>query len=146
MPRRDHRIFATAEIRVQADSKFKVISQGKRTGQRLEGNVIKTTFVVDIPVPGFSLNIGPYHRLARQFNQTEIEVYFREQHLPDYEIFEEVADTCYQAVERMFEILEEVSGMPYPYPALALVEVPTQMQVYMTHHGIENVLLQPGVS
>lgn len=137
--------FATARIRVRADKNLSVITQGEKLEEHNEGEQALSTFVVESPVPGLSLNVGRYKSLNRKFKQAEIELYFRDKHLLDYGIFGDVADTCYQAVERIFDVLEEVTGMPYPYQRLSLVEVPTQMQIYATRHGLDNVLLQPGV-
>ncbi|NUM76234.1 hypothetical protein HUU40_17865 [candidate division KSB1 bacterium] len=137
--------FATAMMRVRAHKDLRVITQGELRDEQPEGENTRTTFEVPAPVPGFSLNLGAYQRLARTFKQTEVELYFRDKHLRDYELFAEVADTCYEAIERMFEIFEEVAGVPYPFARLALVETPLQMQIYMTPHGIENILQQPGI-
>jgi len=137
--------FATAQIRVHADKNLVIITQGEKVAARDEGKRASTTYVVATPVPGFSLNAGAYKILSRQFRQAQIELYFRDKHLLDYDVFSDVADTCFQAVERVFDIYEEVAGGPYPYKRLALVEAPTQMQVYAARHGVENILLQPGV-
>jgi ABC-type transport system involved in multi-copper enzyme maturation permease subunit len=133
--------FATATIRVHAGKNLTIITQG----EQIEENDAGATFVVETPVPGFSLNVGEYKSLKRKFKQTQVELYFRDKHLLDYDVFSDVADTCFQAVERVFDIFEEVAGVPYPYKRLAVVEAPTQMQVYASRHGVENILLQPGV-
>jgi len=137
--------FATATVRIQTPQDMQVITQGMLKTEHLEATYRKTTFEVETPTPAFSLNAGPYKHLSRTFNQTEVALYFYEGHLMNYEVFDDVADTCFQTVERMFEIYEEVTGAPYPYPRLSLVEAPLQMQVYPTQNGIDNVLLQPGV-
>ena len=72
-------------------------------------------------MPALSLNAGPYERLSRKFSQTEVELYFYSGHLMGYEAFDDVADTCYQAVERLFELFEQAAGTPYPYPKLSFV-------------------------
>ncbi len=137
--------FATATVRIQTPQDMQVVTQGMLKTERLEATYRKTTFEVETPTPAFSLNAGPYKHLSRTFNQTEVALYFYKGHLMNYEVFDDVADTCFQTVERMFEIYEEVTGTPYPYPRLSLVETPLQMQVYPTQNGIDNVLLQPGV-
>jgi ABC-type transport system involved in multi-copper enzyme maturation permease subunit len=137
--------FATAKIRVRAGKNLTIITQGEKLEASREGEKITTTFIVSSPVPALSLNAGVYKSLQRKFKQTQVEFYFRDKHLLDYDIFSEVADTCFQAVERLFEILEETTGVPFPYQRLALIEVPAQMQVYATRHGFDNILLQPGV-
>ena len=137
--------FATAQIRVQANKKLTVVTQGEKRDERNDGEQTISTFVMETPVPALSLNIGAYKTLQRKFKQFEVELCFRDKHLLDYDVFSEVADTCFQAVERVFEIFEEVAGVPYPYQKLTLVEVPLQMQFYATRHGFDNILLQPGV-
>jgi len=137
--------FATAQIRVQANKKLTVVTQGEKRDERNAGEKTISTFVMETPAPGLSLNIGAYKTLKRKFKQFEVELCFRDKHLLDYDVFSEVADTCFQAVERVFEIFEEVAGVPYPYQKLTLVEVPLQMQFYATRHGFDNILLQPGV-
>ncbi|MCG8604842.1 hypothetical protein MJD09_07580 [bacterium] len=137
--------FATANIVIETHEKLTAITQGKKISQEVEDGLKRTQFAVQKPVPGFSLNIAEYLHLACGFRQTNIELYVHPNHLPDYEIFTDVADTCYEAVESILGVLEDVSGAAYPYPTLALVEVPLQMQVYTDRFGINNVLQQPGV-
>ncbi len=137
--------FATANFQIQTAKELSVVTQGEKSERRLEGSKAIHHFKVRTPVPGFSLNIGPYNRLAHQFSQTEIEIYFHDKHLLDYDIFADVADTCYEAVETILGIFEDVTGVAYPYKKLALVEVPLQMQVYANRHGLNNVLVQPGI-
>lgn len=137
--------FATAEIRIHTLRDVQVVTQGIRHETVISENQWHTTFEVSTPVPAFSLNIGPYTRLARRFARTEVELLFFKEHLVNYDVFSDVADTCYQVVDRLFELYKEVTGTPYPYPRLSFVEVPLQMQVYTTTQGVDNVLLQPGV-
>ncbi|MCG3157040.1 MAG: hypothetical protein DKINENOH_03671 [bacterium] len=137
--------FATARLRVHTPARLSVISQGRRLSETRTASGKETVFEVVTPVPALSLNAGEYQRLARDFKDIAIELYFRDKHLRDLEVFTEVADTCYEAITRMLDIFEEVAGVPYPFERLALVEVPLQMQVYMGRHGVENILLQPGL-
>lgn len=137
--------FATATLRIHAPEDVQVVTQGVRRTESIADGRRHVRFDVDTPVPAFSLNAGPYRRLARRFGQTEVEVLFYKGHLLNYEVFSDVADTCFQTVDRLFELYETTTGTRYPYPRLSLVEVPLQMQVYPTRHGVDNVLLQPGV-
>lgn len=137
--------FATAAVTIEADKELSVITQGEKVSERIQGSNKISQFMVKEPTPGFSINIGTYNRLARQFSQTQIEVYVHPKHLLDYEIFADVADTCYEAVESILDVFEQTTGVPYPYRKLALVEVPLQMQIYTTQHGLDNILLQPGI-
>ncbi|MBI4552107.1 MAG: hypothetical protein HY710_07575 [Candidatus Latescibacteria bacterium] len=137
--------FATATFRIHAPDDVQVVTQGMRRTEWIADGQRHAVFDVDTPTPAFSLNAGPYIRLARRFPQTEVEVFFYKGHLLNHEVFSDVADTCFQTVERLFELYETATGTRYPYPRLSLVEVPLQMQVYTTRHGVDNVLLQPGV-
>jgi len=137
--------FATATIRIQAPKDVAVLTQGIPQAEQIDAGNHRTTFEVNTPTPAFSLNAGPYKLLSRQFNQTEVALYFYDGHLMNYEVFDDVADTCFQTVERMFEIYEDITGTPYPYARLSLIEAPLQMQLYPTRNGVENILLQPGV-
>jgi hypothetical protein len=130
---------------IETRENLTAITQGKEISQEIGGGTKRTRFAVQEPVPGFSLNVGGYLRLAHEFSQTNVELYVHPNHLPDYEIFTDVADTCYEAVESILSVLEDISGTAYPYPKLALVEVPLQMQVYTDGFGVNNVLQQPGV-
>ncbi len=139
------RSFATADFTLQAPGDIRFITQGERTFQRTADNVRVEHFRVKKPVPGFSINYGPYRRLAWQLDAAEVELFILEEHLPDLQMFNEVADTCRQVVEELFTAMEAVSGTAYPWPRLSFVEVPLQMQVWPSASGIENILVQPGV-
>ena len=137
--------FATARIRVETDPHLRTISQGIIAVDTTNHGKRQTTFLVEDPLPGYSLHIGNYQVLSHQFKQTKLEFYYYKNHLLDFEEFEDVADTCLDAIERMLEIFEEVSGIPYPYPRLAIVEVPLHLQVYINRFGLNNILIQPGI-
>ncbi|MFQ5628588.1 MAG: M1 family aminopeptidase, partial [bacterium] len=156
-PRRKN--FATATFAISAQKDLSVITQGRRLETK-EATARKISrFAVDVPLPKFSLNIGRYERLARKFrvadtltngvaansNSIEIELYYRKYHIRDVEVFEEVADTCFQVVDRILEIMEEQTGLPYPYPKLTYVEVPLQFQAYPTTFGFPTAPSQPQV-
>jgi hypothetical protein len=137
--------FSTATLRVVTNENLRVVSQGVAEATPLDDGKAETTIRVKSPVQGLSLNIGEYQLLSHQFKQTTLDFYYQKNHLLDYDVFAEVADTCLAAVERMLEIFEEICGVPYPYERLALVEAPLHMQVFVDRHGVDNVLLQPGV-
>ena len=139
------RNFSTARIQIRTPARFQTISQGAIVEEKTEDDTRVTTFEVEKPVPELSLNIGEYFRLSHRFEQAEIALYVHEKHLAGYELFEEVADTCYDAIDQIFTTISDVSGMRYPYPRLSIVEVPLHMQVYTGRLGVDNILLQPGV-
>ncbi|HEX9654213.1 MAG TPA: M1 family aminopeptidase [bacterium] len=137
--------FATAAIRVEHPKSLKVITQGDVATVDTTAETIVSHFTINEPVPGFSLNFGRYKKLARMFKKAQIEIYVHENHLLDYDQFADVADTCFEAVDRIMEIFEDVTGLPYPYKKLALVEAPLQVQVYVEKPGVNNILLQPQI-
>lgn len=137
--------FATAKISVKTAPYLRSISQGSIASDTTDQGFRHTTFLVDNPTPGFSLHIGKYQVLSHQFEQTKLEFYYYKTHLLDFELFEDVADTCLNAVERMLEIYEEAAGLPYPYPRLAVVEAPLHLQIYINRFGLNNILQQPGI-
>lgn len=138
--------FATARIRVEADSALTPITQGVRREVQDDGRRRRTTFISEIPLPQFSLNLGRYQRLARRFQQTEVEIYYHQNHLRDLDVFADIADTCFQVVERMFEIMQEITGQPYPFPKLAYVEVPLHLQVFAASHSFVNTVQPPEIA
>jgi len=137
--------FATADIRVKTGKGLSVISQGRKTEEKIDEDTKLSRFSITKAVPGLSLNIGDYKRLTHKFRQTEIELYVHKKHLLDYDLFADVADTCYEVIESILDICEQVSGLPYPYDKLAIVEVPLHMQVFTSRFGLNNVMLQPEI-
>jgi hypothetical protein len=159
-PRRKN--FATANIEITTPEELTAITQGRRQEPKIFGGQKISRFIAETPVPKLSLNIGKYERLARTFGEAdsltnglassnmqkqaiEIELYYRKNHIRNIEVFEDVADTCFQVVERFLEVLGEVTGLPYPYSKLAYVEVPLQFQLFMTSNGFPTTAKQPGV-
>ena len=137
--------FATATLNVRLPESWRMTTQGGLREDRTADGWRYTRFEVDRPTPLFSINAGPYQRLAHTFGKTEVEVLFYKGHLAEYEAFSDVADSCFQVVDGLFDLYEQTTGAPYPYPRLSFVETPLQMQVYSGIHGVDNVLLQPGV-
>ncbi len=142
--RRPH-TFATAGMTVRGPAEVQFISQGDIAHTGTSGGEQVIRFESAKPVPGFSINYGPYRRLAWQFDAAEVELYLLQEHMPELELFAEVADTCRQVIDELLVTLEATTGIAYPWQRLSFVEVPLQMQVWPTASGINNVLLQPGV-
>lgn len=137
--------FATASIHVNLPDHLTPVSQGKVLSQQTANGKKQTVFAVDTPVPAFSLNIGHYLRLATSVKDVEIELFANENHIAGYELFNEVADTCRDAIRQILTTIEDISGLAYPYKRLSLVEVPLHMQVYAARFGFDNILSQPGI-
>lgn len=137
--------FATAVLQVETHNGLQVISQGNVEVDTLSASRILVTNNITRPVPGMSLNIGKYERMSHQFDQALVELYYDKEHLLDYDLFADVADTCLAVVERILEVYEDVTGVPYPYQRLSIVEVPLHIQIYTGRFGMEDVLQQPGI-
>lgn len=155
--------FVTAEITVTAPSALTVISQGVVIDSLVQAGRRTVRFKVEQPVPKLSLHAGRYQRLARTFqlpgeastlgisnrhDSTQtllLELYYREHHIRNLQVFSEIADTCYQAITRILEIIQEETGLPYPYPKLAYVEVPLQHQIYPGRQGFPRTAQQPQI-
>ncbi|MFQ5677373.1 MAG: hypothetical protein ACE5G1_15905, partial [bacterium] len=106
--------FATADIRVETSDDLTVISQGKQISETVHEGRKVSRFTVNTAVPALSLNIGTYKKLAHQFRQTDVQIYVHPKHLLDYDLFSDVADTCYEVVDSILDVFEQVTGIPYP--------------------------------
>lgn len=147
--------FATANFKIATPVDYAVISQGRRKPVLEENGARIAQFESNIPKPKFSLNIGKYQRLSRTFGikdstgkndkGIEIEFFYRKNHVRDIELFSEIADTCFQVIDRILEIFEQQTGLPYPYSKLSYVEVPLQFQAFATRAGFPHSPSQPEI-
>lgn len=142
-PRR--KSFFTAEIAISLPEGNIAVTQGRETAIETRDGLRTSKFMCTTPVSGLSLHAGPYTKLARRIGDTNVALYFLDSHLPEYLEFADVADTCYQAIQEMLDEFEQVTGLAYPYPKLAYVEVPAHTQIYPSRHGVENILEQPQI-
>ncbi len=137
--------FATARFEIKTPRKLTAITQGFRASDSTTNGARTAIFEVETPLPAFSLNIGEYAKLARNFKQTTLELYYRKNHLRGLDIFSDVADTCFQVIEEILDGYENTTGQAYPYPKLAYVETPMQTQIFLTRSGYLSPFEQPQI-
>ena len=137
--------FSTADISVTAPGDIEIITQGKPTGYETLGNRRKVTWQALKPVPSLSLNGGRYAVYEAFIHGIDCAFYVHPSHKKQVTFFEDAGEQALEALEQVLDVMEQETGMPYPYPRLSLVEVPFQVQWYYEGWQETGGLAQPGV-
>jgi len=137
--------FSTATIGISAPSSMVLVTQGKPANPEMLGKRKRTTWQVEKPVPSFSLNGGHYAVYEASIHGIDCALYIHPSHEKQVAFFEDAREETVEALEQILDVMEQETGMPYPYPRLSLVEVPFQVQWYYEGWQETGGLAQPGV-
>ena len=138
-------VYTTAEINVTVPGNLTVITQGVRTDSSSADGRRTTKWVIDSPVPAFSLNAGVYEVFEANIHGIDLALYIHPSHLRQVRFFEKAEEQVVEAIDQIIDVMEQETGLPYPYSRLAIVEVPFQIQWYYEGWEERGGLVQPGV-
>ncbi len=137
--------FATANLHIAFPKGLEVITQGQvRKADTLDTRV-RQAWVVEKPVPVLSLNAGVYRVYRAIIHDIACALYVHPSHLSAIHFFEGAEGEIGRALEQIVDLMEREAGMKYPYPTLAVVEVPFHIQWYYEGWEERGGLTQPGV-
>ena len=137
--------FATANLHIAFPKGLEVITQGQvRKADTLDTRVMQA-WVVEKPVPVLSLNAGVYRVYRATIHGIACALYVHPSHLNAIHFFESTEGEIGRALEQIVDLMEREAGMKYPYPTLAVVEVPFHIQWYYEGWEERGGLTQPGV-
>jgi hypothetical protein len=137
--------YAVAEIKISVPNVLTVITQGATADSTESSGRRTTTWRVDSPVPGFSLNAGEYRVYEAKVHGVELALYVHPSHTRQVEFFEGAETEALEALDQIIDVMEQETGLPYPLPRLSVVEVPFQIQWYYEGWEESGGLVQPGV-
>lgn len=143
--------FATADIQVDVPAALEVITQGQRLAAAPDDTArppaarTRSTWLVEHPVPEFSLLAGHYMRYETRINGVDCALYVHPDHRHQVEFFADARDRIVDTAAQLLEALEQETGLPYPYPRLSIVEVPFVIQWYYEGWRESGGLVHPGI-
>ena len=131
--------YFTMDLQVSVPPTWLVAGPGRRVGEAGEFR-----FKPAAPVPAIGLLASRFERRALTVADVEFELLIAPVHLRNVERFVDVAAPL---EERLRELLEGAArlGLPYPYQALSLVEIPSQLRCYGGGWRLPSVQSLPGV-
>lgn len=137
--------YATADVTVSVPARLTAVTQGViADSSRAAGRSTKR-WRVDSPVPALSLNAGVYAVHQANVHGVEVAVYVHPAHQRQVRFFEEAKDEVLEALDQIIDVMEQETGLPYPFPRLSVVEVPFQVQWFYDGWQERGGLVQPGV-
>ncbi|MCY3821783.1 MAG: hypothetical protein OXH52_20925 [Gammaproteobacteria bacterium] len=135
------RDFFAAEIQVLAPPGWTVAGPGER--RTVEGSD-HVSFRPVSPVPAIALFAAPFERRAIGAGGVLFELLIDPAHGDNLDFFADATDELALRLEEMFHAAA-ADGLPYPYEALSVVEIPSHLRGYGGGWRLDTVLAQPGV-
>ena len=135
--------FATATLHIAFPKGLEVITQGQGGKADTLDTRVRQEWIVEKPVPVLSLNAGVYRVYRAVIHDIACALYVHPSHLSAIHFFE--GGEIGRALEQIVDVMEREAGMKYPYPTLAVVEVPFHIQWYYEGWEEKGGLTQPGV-
>ena len=135
------RDFFTADIEVRAPPGWTVAGPGER--RAVEGGD-HVRFRPKAPVPAIALLAARFERRAIGAGGVLFELLLHPAHSENLDFFADATDELILRLEELFEEAAE-AGLPYPYDALSVVEIPSRLRGYGGGWRLDTVLAQPGI-
>ncbi len=137
--------FSTANLHITFPQGLEIITQGQIGKTDTLGTQVIRQWVVENPVPVLSLNAGVYCVYRATIHDIECALYVHPSHLRLIRFFEDAEEEVVRALGQIVDMMEQESGMKYPYPNLSLVEIPFHIQWYYEGWEEKGGLTLPGV-
>ena len=137
--------FSTANLHITFPQGLEIITQGQIVKTDTLSTQVTRQWIVENPVPVLSLNAGMYRVYRTTIHGIKCALYVHPSHLRPIKFFEGAKKEIVRAIGQIMDLMEQESGMKYPYPSLSLVEIPFHIQWY--YEGWEEMggLTQPSV-
>lgn len=121
-----HEIF-DLDLTVTVPDGWLAVGPGKRSLE--DASPPRFWFRPTAPIPGVAVFAAPFQAYGARVGQVEVEVALHPGHLGNAELFAPVAGLL---TERLGDLLDfgAANGIPFPYQALRIVEVPSSLRVY----------------
>ncbi len=139
--------FATARLAIETPGGLETVTQGAPEGGTTETDSgrARSLWIIDTPVPSFSLNAGSYEIFEAEIGGRDITLYVHPDHVAKLSFLEDALEEVTALVEQLMSAMERETGLPYPYPRLSVVEIPFLVQWYYEGWEEHGGLTQPGV-
>ena len=134
------RDFATVDLLVQVPENWLVAGPGRR--ESLGGG--RYRFAPESPVTQIALLAANFERFATTIEGIELELLLSGRHTGPVGYFEESKESISEALAGILRDADAL-GLPYPYDALRLVEVPARLRGYGGGWQMESTLALPGM-
>lgn len=138
--RRSPRHFLTVDLVVEVPDDWLVAGPGRR--ESLAGGRFR--FSPKAPVSQVALLASRFERFATTIHDTELELLVSPRHTAPVRYFTDSVDDIAEVLERIVNDAAAL-GLPYPYDALSLVEVPARLRGYGGGWQMPSALAPPGV-
>ena len=134
------RDFFTVDLEVATPAEWLVAGPGKRDGS--DG---RFRFKPEAPVPAVGLLASRFERWAMTVAEVELELLLSPPHLRNVERFRDVEDRLRERLEEIITRAADI-GLPYPYQALSVVEVPARLRAFGGGWRMPSTQALPGVA
>ena len=134
------RDFPSVDLVVQAPDGWLVAGPGRRESLG-EG---RFRFSLEAPIPQIALLAARFVRFAMMIQGLELELLLSPRHTTPVRHFTDSVEDIAEALERVFSDAAAL-GLPYPYDALTLVEVPARLRGYGGGWQMPSTLALPGL-
>ena len=134
------RDFPTVDLVVQVPSDWLVAGPGRR--EPLGGG--RYRFAPEVPVTQIALLAADFERFATTIDGIELELLLSRRHTAPVGYFAESTEGIGEALAGILRDADAL-GLPYPYGALRMVEVPARLRGYGGGWQMETTLALPGM-
>lgn len=134
------RDFYTVDLVVEAPDGWLIAGPGRRKSLG-DG---RFRFTPKAQVPQVALLASRFERFATTIRDTELELLLSPRHTAPVHYFTDSVNDITDALDRIVQNAAAL-GMPYPYDALSLVEVPARLRGYGGGWQMPSTLAPPGV-
>lgn len=137
--------YATANLTVSLPAHLTPVTQGVRADSTTSDGRKTEEWRVESGTPAFSLNAGVYRVYEKNIHGVNLALYIHPTHRRQVEFFKDAEEEAIQVIDQIIDVMEQETGLAYPFSRLSVVEVPFQIQWYFEGWQERGGLVQPGI-
>ncbi len=116
----------------------------RRTVDGAAAGRVRYRFAPPAPLPEAALVASRFESRSTEIAGVELELLLHPEHMGNIEIFEEAGEEIHTWIDEKLREAAEI-GLPYPYDALTLVEVPTTLRGYGGGWRMDTAMAPPAM-
>jgi hypothetical protein len=138
--------FYRVDLEVDLPHGWLVAGPGRRTEPRTTPAEGRSRYRIgsEAWVPEVALVAAPYESRSTEVDGVQLELLFHPAHLANVEFFEDATEEISSWLRERFTEAQQI-GLPYPYGALTMAEVPNALRGFGGGWRMDSTLMQPGL-
>jgi len=138
--------FFFVDLKVSLKEKLTPVTSGVQVSQQEKNGYYVYKFESVKPVKSIPLMISEFDKINYKFGDLNVNLYYYPVHDINLKFLAGIDSTIAEIINTMFETINDVTALSYPYDVLNFVEIPLQFQWYPVNGIYSNEMNNPYIT